>query len=799
MQMSDMLNWAFRVAPGVVLCKDEGFLAGWSLTGIDSESVDPAEMNVLLARVARGVSELQDGDALWVTLKRGRAEPATLSDHDTDQLPYAVSLLVSDNKDLASDQVLFENEIHLVYRAVVDEDLNNMPRRLETFERQCEALETALGTAFDLRRLGERENHSHNGPSFISDELTDLLASMASGKSRKQRMMPTSEVYLDVALGAEFAQENLRSHPRIDHRVVELLSIEGWPEEYGLDALAGLETVECDYRWTVRYVVQSASKTRSLLTTWRRKWRQSGSNLLGNMFGRETRDRDLHADMMAEGLAGVSIDLGQGLRFGYLTSTITIFSDDGDDAERRLRRSRAAIEQVLSVAGFQTRAEYTNAQATYLGSLPGHMMKLRRAVLMSAYNFATLIPCRSFWQGERFCPCPPPKFAVESPPLMLARSARGELFQFNLHTDDIGHTIVVGPTGGGKSVLLGALAGNFLKYPKAQVFYFDKYCSSRHLCNAVGGSFIEFGNQDGQGLAPLGDLSEVGVDWAKKWLRQLAKLTDEKVSEKALAELDAAIDNLYSSKDCGGSLADISDFVMQPETKRLLARYIGTQDAPGTLNGTRDHITWQNMTVFEAEELFANDDITATLALDYVFRRVEKRLTGEPTLIIFDEAASFLRHEIFRTKIDEWLRELRKMNVSIVMATQQVEQFTENAISASFQNVGTYVFLANPTAMNARSASAYRSLGLSDPQIEMIAAMTPKQDYYLVKPAGSRVIDFRFGKLSLALLSQTDKAVSEGIKERAAENPNYWITDLAKVMAENSKTTTREEQDDETA
>lgn len=799
MQMSDMLNWAFRVAPGVVLCKDESFLAGWKLTGIDSESIDPVELNVMFERVARGVSQLQEGDALWVTLKRARSVPVVMDGDALMDKSIAVSVIVAENSDMALDEVLFENEIHLVYRGTVDEDPNDLPRRLESFDRQCEAIETVLGSTFDLRRLGENMRQTRDGKSFAADELTDLLASMASGRSRQQRITDQDEIYLDVALGADFLQDDLTSYPRIDGREAALLNIEVWPEEHGVDALAALETIECDYRWTVRFVIQSASKTRAKVNALRRKWRQSGSNMLANIVGREARDRDVHADILAQGLDGVSLDLGQGLRFGDLTSTITIFADEDVDAGRRLRQSRAAISQTLMDAGFQTRIEYINAQPTYLGSLPGHMMPLRRSVLVSAYNFATLIPCRSFWQGERFCPCPPPKFAPQSPPLMLARSARGELFQFNLHSGDTGHTIVVGPTGGGKSVLLGALAANFLKYPDAQVFYFDKYCSSRHLCNAVGGSFIEFGADATQGIAPLGDLREVGLEWGQKWLRQMAKMTSPMISEGALAELDRAVENLIGSRERGGSLETFSDFVLSNENKQVLSRYIGKGDAKGTLNGTRSDIEWKDMTVFEAENLFSNDDTTAILALDYIFRRVERRLTGRPTMIIFDEAASFLRHEIFRQKIDEWLRELRKMNVSVVMASQQVEQFTDSVISSSFQNVSTYVFLANAGALGEKSAAAYKTLGLSNSQIEQVANMAPKREYYVVKPAGSRVLDFRFGPRSLYLLSQTDKEISEHIKTLAAENPNYWLNDLRESKLSISKPSEKLETPHETA
>lgn len=62
-------------------------------------------------------------------------------------------------------------------------------------------------------------------------------------------------------------------------------------------------------------------------------------------------------------------------------------------------------------------------------------------------------------------------------------------FFFNLHVGDVGHTLIVGPTGSGKSVLLNTISSNFRKYPNCKVFVFDKSASSRVLTRAIGGNF----------------------------------------------------------------------------------------------------------------------------------------------------------------------------------------------------------------------------------------------------------------------------------------------------------------------
>ena len=51
---------------------------------------------------------------------------------------------------------------------------------------------------------------------------------------------------------------------------------------------------------------------------------------------------------------------------------------------------------------------------------------------------------------------------------------------------------------------------------------------------------------------------------------------------------------------------------------------------------------------FETENLLQLDDKAVIPVLLYLFRRIEQRLDGSPTLILLDEAWSYLQHELFR-------------------------------------------------------------------------------------------------------------------------------------------------------
>jgi type IV secretion system protein VirB4 len=69
-------------------------------------------------------------------------------------------------------------------------------------------------------------------------------------------------------------------------------------------------------------------------------------------------------------------------------------------------------------------------------------------------------------------------------------------FRLNLHVDDLGHTLIFGPTGSGKSTLLAIIAAQFRRYPDASIFCFDKGNSMFPICKAAGGTHYDVGGDD---------------------------------------------------------------------------------------------------------------------------------------------------------------------------------------------------------------------------------------------------------------------------------------------------------------
>jgi type IV secretion system protein VirB4 len=149
-----------------------------------------------------------------------------------------------------------------------------------------------------------------------------------------------------------------------------------------------------------------------------------------------------------------------------------------------------------------------------------------RRPLINTLNLADLMPVNTIWTGLNYAPCP--MYPPEAPALMECVTHGATPFRLNLHVRDVGHTLVLGPTGSGKSVLLGLIAAQLRRYPQMSIFAFDKGMSMYGLCQAVGGRHFEIGGsakgitgEDAESAAVGGDClleadlhGEVGDDGA---------------------------------------------------------------------------------------------------------------------------------------------------------------------------------------------------------------------------------------------------------------------------------------------
>jgi type IV secretion system protein VirB4 len=200
--------------------------------------------------------------------------------------------------------------------------------------------------------------------------------------------------------------------------------------------------------------------------------------------------------------------------------------------------------------------------------------------------------------------------------------------------------------------------------------------------------------------------------------------------------------------------------------------------APYTLDGpfgrlldaAEDGLSVGDVLCFETEALASTPSVVAPV-LTYLFHRLEARFDGRPTLLVLDEAWKFLDNPLFAARIREWLKELRKRNVSVVFATQSLSDIADSTIApAIIDGCAQRIFLANDRAAEPLSRKVYQGFGLNDRQIELIARATPKRHYYLQSRLGNRLFELGLGPVAMALCGASDPVTQALIDKVLAEH-----------------------------
>ena len=797
---ADLVPYAGLVANGIVLLKDGSLMAGWYFAGPDSESSTDAERNGVSRQINTILARLGSG---WMIQVEAVRVPTT--DYPARQdcyFPDPVTRAIDDERRSRFEQERghFESRhaiilswrpperrraglARYIYSDAESRSASYADTAIESFRTSIREVEQYLASVLSIRRMETREVEERDGTRIARyDELFQFIRFCITGENHPIRL-PDIPMYLDWLATAEL-QHGLS--PMVENRFLGVVAIDGFPAESWPGILNSLDLMPLTYRWSSRFMFLDDQDARQKLERTRKKWQQKVRPFIDQLFQTQSRSIDQDAAaMVAETEDAIAQASSQLVAYGYYTPVIVLF----DESSARLQEKAEAVRRLIQAEGFGARIETLNATEAFLGSLPGNWYANIREPLINTRNLADLIPLNSVWSGNPTAPCP--FYPPSSPPLMQVASGSTP-FRLNLHVDDVGHTLVFGPTGSGKSTLLALIAAQFRRYAGAQIFAFDKGRSMMPLTLAAGGDHYEIGADDADGapalaFCPLSDLStDTDRAWAAEWVETLVAVQGVLITPDHRNAISRQIGLMVKAR--GRSLSDFVSGVQMRDIKDALHHY--TVDGPmgQLLDAERDGLQLGSFQTFEIEQLMSMGERNLVPVLTYLFRRIEKRLTGSPSLIILDEAWLMLGHPVFRDKIREWLKVLRKANCAVLLATQSISDAERSGIiDVLKESCPTKICLPNGAAREPGTREFYERIGFNERQIEIVATAVPKREYYVASPEGRRLFNMALGPVALSFVGASGKEDLKRIlalKKAAANWPVHWLKERGVGHAE---------------
>ena len=561
--------------------------------------------------------------------------------------------------------------------------------------------------------------------------------------------------------------------PKLGRQHLRLLTVTGFPNTTTPGLLDALNDLGFAYRWATRWIALDKIQANRQLTKLRRQWfakRKSVAAILREvMFNRETTLVDSDADNKAADADEALQELGaDDVAFGYLTTTLVV----GDADPKRADEKLLALERIINGRGFTTIRETLNAVEAWLGSLPGTPYANVRQPIVHTLNLAHMMPVSAVWAG------PEKNRHLDAPPLMMTETRGATPFRLDLHSGDVGHAFVVGPTGSGKSVLLSLLALQFRRFIGAQVAIFDRGRSARAASLAMGGESIELGLEGTLSLQPLAHIDEPGeLAFALEWVSGLIINEGVTIAPEIKDALWTALKSLASAPRAERTLTGLAVLVQSSALSQALAPYTLEGPYGRLLDGATENLAVTDVLHVEMEPLMQHKRLIPPV-LTYLFHRLEARFDGRPTLLVLDEAWTFLDEPMFAARIREWLKTLRKKNVAVLFATQSLADIERSVIApALIESCPTRIFLPNDRALEPQMRAVYERFGLNGRQIEILGLATPKRDYYLQSAQGSRLFELGLGPVALAFTAASSPDDQKLIDRTIAEAAGAGFAD----------------------
>jgi len=509
----------------------------------------------------------------------------------------------------------------------------------------------------------------------------------------------------------------------------------------------------------------------------RKKWRSKIRGWKDQILKTQSGAIDTHAQQMAiDAEEAMGVAACGDVQFAQYSANVICLDEDLS----RLYENTRAVMKTIQNLGFSCRIETINAVEAWRGSLPGDGYSNVRRIMLHTLNLADMLPITSVWAGLRENPSA--MMPKHSPPLLFAATSGATPFRVNLHVSDLGHTLIVGPSGAGKSTALGLIAAQWFRYPRAQVFAFDRGYSIWMLTEAAGGSFYDLaGPKTSLAFCPLKDIDgEPDVQWAVGWIEVLCELNGLKFGPKHRNAVAEAVMRLQLSPT--RTLTELSANVQDTDIRDALQHFTVMGPMGSLLDADHDMLGNGRFLSFETENLMQLDDKAVIPVLLYLFRRIEQRLDGSPTLVLLDEAWSYLQHALFRNRLRDWLKTMRRKNAVVVMATQQISDIANSDIAdVVLENCPTKILLANAESKNPGSRAFYERVGLNERELDILQVSVPKQHYYVVSKLGRRLVDLGVGKVALAWVGVNGREERQIVESVMQQRPETWRTEWLRL------------------
>jgi type IV secretion system protein VirB4 len=747
-----LIPYAAHVAPAVIRTRLGDYLQVFRLGGVSFESADFEQLDALFERRNVLWRNLADpGIALWVHIIRRREHVAHCG---ASGAGFAASLHEKYRRRLAGE-ILMVNEIYLavLYRPVTGRAAGLISGALARLQpaalRQetADALEACRKIAQTMRAALSRYEPEGLGCYELAgrwhSSLLEFLALLVNGE-RQPMPLPRGPLSASIATTRLcFGRETLEYRLPSGTRVGAMLGIKEYPTPTTTGMLDRLLSAPFAFVLTHSFAFLSKASGQALLTRQINRMANAGDFAISQ------------AEELGEALDALT---SNEFVMGDHHFTLQVLADPDEVPQgwpeaarlRTLNDCVARARAILADTGMTVAREDLGLEAAFWAQLPGNFPLRPRKAPITSRNFAAMAPFHNFPAGRA-------QGNHWGEALALLATRASSAYHFSLHASDpadgssrrdAGHTFICGPTGSGKTVLIGFLVAMLARQGATQVVL-DKDRGLERLVRALGGEYFTLRNGEPTGFNPLQLPEGPGhLEFLRGWLQLLARAPGARaLSVREQKDLDQALCGVLSLVPRARRLSRLTEFLDPTDPEGLHAR-LGRwcEGAEGAYAWVFDNpddsvvrrLEGQSVIGFDVTEFLDNAAVRAPVTM-YLFHLVRQLLDGRRLVCWMDEFWRLLQDPAFESFAKEGPKTWRKLNGVMCLATQSAADVLESPISRTIvEQTPTKIFFPN---VDASPEEYVEGFGLGRRELALLKEeLEPGARAFLIKQGHQSVV-----------------------------------------------------------
>jgi len=705
----------YAYSKGVILLDDGTLYTGFKLTGMDTTSLSPQDLENIKSKIKNvfevlpvgyRVQIIHDYDSADMTpvfdlqKKMRSTNPIAIEfqksyfDHLANQTGiYEIGIYVYIIRPAKTSKNgfnnLFEKLLSYDFFSIFSKKQESREDKLENTLRRYsqELLELSERVRFNFKNLISLESFSLNKADFIqlSSKLLNPEIILPKKTLEQSKNKHESEAINCLTLREQVVHtgiEEYKDYLKIGNQYATILSLK-LPREYSNECESEiiLNCLDFPFCWSFNIEILDTSGINSKLEA-RQKRKHA--------FIASSNNPNLSSSVSKGELEQALIDQNK-FKFNWcdVSYSFIIYADSIETLKERRTKLISIYRHVMETLLI---TEQSTQLENFVASLPGVGYKHKRKFLFSSLNMSDIAPLSEPSHGTKNTSC-------------YLTTIRNTLFKFSTFSDEFNNwnQVVIGKTGSGKSFIVNYILNlSLMNADSPRVMILDLGQSFKRTTEIWGGEYItiDLDNPD-CGLNPLplrnillnegNTVKEVfeftiqllllmaGFNNEHKFHKRIIKLALTKTYEDT-APHDPILQDFYNVLCTPEEIiSDDSDRQIARELSKLMEEYVGDGTYAKLFNRKSSLTHKSDFFCFDFKNANQNTEIReiATYILGgYIYRKmVENPL---PKFIIFDEFSTTMEHATGAALCEMISKNCRKHGASFISISQQVKDFLKH-------------------------------------------------------------------------------------------------------------------------